>query len=352
MSGSSLDGLDVVYCEMRSEPNYSFKILASETITYPKEIQHILANIEVSILKDYENEHILFDEISSLGIKTFIEDNNIKKVDFIASHGHTIFHFPEKNITCQIGNGKTLVNELHIPVICNFRQADINAGGQGAPLVPIADVLFFPEYSACLNIGGIANISFEENGQRIGFDICAANQLLNFCANQIGLEFDDGGGMAKTGKINEDLLRELNGFDYFDLPFPKSMDNNFIREHFIPLLADNNIYPSDKLATVTEHIAYQISNIINRQIENKNIPKNIYSILVTGGGAFNTYLLKRIEQLCGIKITIPDATLIQYKEAVAMCLMGLLRWENKPNFLPSVTGARMAVSGGDIINVI
>jgi anhydro-N-acetylmuramic acid kinase len=351
MSGSSLDGLDVVYCEMRSEPNYSFKVLAFNTFPYPEEIQKIIANIEVSISKDYENEHVLFDELSSISIKTFMEDNNIEKPDFIASHGHTIFHFPEKNITCQIGNGKIMAKEINFPVICNFRQADMDAGGQGAPLVPIADVLFFPEYSACLNIGGIANISFDENGKRIGFDICAANQLLNFCAQQIGLEYDDEGSMARTGKINEALLRELNAFDYFDLPFPKSMDNNFIRDNFFPILSNYKIYPSDKLATTTEHIAYQISRIINKQIDSQNIPKNIYSLLVTGGGAYNSYLLRRIEQLCGIKITLPDNTTIQFKEAIAMCLMGMLRWENKPNFLPSVTGARIAVSGGDIVNV-
>lgn len=352
MSGSSLDGLDIVYCEMYSGEQFSFKVLASSTVPYSTEVQISLANMEVSILKDYTTEHDFFDAISAEMIKTFVEDNEISKIDFIASHGHTIFHFPEKNITCQLGNGKIIAKEMSCSVICNFRQADVDAGGQGAPLVPIADELFFPDYTACLNIGGIANISFVENGRRIGFDICAANQLLNFCANQIGLEYDDGGSMAKTGKVNEKLFAELNAFEFFELPFPKSMDNNFIRENFIPILSDSKIYPSDKLATVIEHIAFQISTIINRQIENNNIPKNIYSLLVTGGGAYNTFLLKRIEQLCGIKITLPENTLIQYKEAIAMCLMGLLRRENKPNFLPSVTGARIAVSGGDIVNAL
>jgi len=351
MSGSSLDGLDMVYCEMHSGLAFSYKVLASFTAPYNKEVQKYLTNMEVSILKDYTNEHIYFDTISAEMIKTFVEDNEITKLDLIASHGHTIFHFPEKNITLQLGNGEKIAEVMSCPVICNFRQADVDAGGQGAPMVPIADELFFHDYTACLNIGGITNISFLENGKRIGFDICAANQLLNFCANQIGLEYDDGGSMARTGKINEKLLNELNVFDFFNLPYPRSMDNNFIRDHFIPILSESKIHASDKLATTTEHIAYQISRIINRQIKNRNIPKNIYSLLVTGGGAYNSFLVRRIEQLCGIKISLPVNTLIQFKEAIAMCLMGMLRLENKPNFLPSVTGARIAVSGGDIVNL-
>ncbi len=350
MSGSSLDGLDIAYCRInaKEDETYNFEILNTATFQYESAFKQWLQNIPSDINKIYSDESIQFGNFCGEVINNFIRKYQILHVDFIASHGHTIFHYPKKKITCQIGDGKTIAQQTGINVIYNFRQADIDAGGQGAPLVPMADELFFSDYDACLNIGGIANISFKANNKRTGFDICAANQLLNFCASEIDLDIDIDGNCARQGIVDKQLLEVLNKFNYLEIPPPKSLDNNFIKSQLIPLLSKNRLSPNDKLATVTEHIAMQITKIITQQINNQLLQKETYNILVTGGGTYNKYLIDRIEKIGNIRINLPSDDLIQYKEAIAMCLMGVLRLRNKANFLPSVTGANYAVCGGEI----
>ncbi len=350
MSGSSLDGLDVACCRINAneDETYNFEILETATIQYKPGFKQWLMDIHADINKNYSEESIQFGNFCAETINNFIRDFQIHHVDFIASHGHTMFHYPEKKITCQIGDGNTIAQRTGINVIYNFRQADVDAGGQGAPLVPIADENFFSGYDACLNIGGIANISVKINDNRIGFDICAANQLLNFCAGEMNLDYDADGNFARQGSIYKPLLDRLNGLHYFKESPPKSLDNNFIKSQLIPMLAENKLSVNDKLATATEHIAIQISYVITKQIHNQLLKKEAYKLLVTGGGTYNKYLIERIEKMGNIRIHLPSDDLIQYKEALAICLMGVLRLRNKANFLPSVTGAKYAVCGGEV----
>ncbi len=348
MSGSSLDGLDMVYCAIENTGKYNFDLIVAETFEYDVRTKNYLKNIAADINKDYEKEHYFFAEITAEFINKFIEKNKINIVDFIASHGHTIFHYPENKKTLQIGDGKRIMELTGISTIYNFRQADIDAGGQGTPLVPVCDQMFFSNYDACLNIGGIANISYNIDGERLGFDICAANQLLNYCAAELNMQYDEDGKLASAGDVNDDLLEQLNDFDYFRKTPPKSLDNNHLQKYFFPLLDKFEIRVEDKLNTVVEHIAVQIAKMIMIHRKVDMIPKEDYNLLVTGGGAFNKYLIENIEIFSGIKIKLPDVEIIQFKEALAMALMGVLRWENNPNFLPSVTGANHAVCAGEI----
>lgn len=345
MSGSSLDGIDMAYCKIQINNPYTFTIIAAATFPFSNEEFMMLKNCSPDIHYNYQKEDVLFAKVSANAVNNFLQKNNLPKPDAIASHGHTVFHFPALGKTKQIGNGQLIANLTGCKVIYDFRSADVEAGGQGAPLVPLCDAIFFNNYHACLNIGGIANISFDTPTGRIGFDICGANQLLNYIAQTIDLPFDENGELAATGFVDEQLLSELNACTYFQLPYPKSLDNHFVRKYFIERITAANISVNDKLATATYHIAQQITKVIQQQ----NTLHENYQLLVTGGGAFNIYLIQLIEKLAGIKIILPTNEIIQFKEALAMCLMGVEKLQNKPNFLPSVTGARFAVSGGVVV---
>ncbi|MBC8048186.1 MAG: anhydro-N-acetylmuramic acid kinase [Fimbriimonadaceae bacterium] len=348
MSGSSLDGLDIAYCKITTGDIWKYKIIHAKSYPYNNEEKKFLFELPEKQKEELAKLDGLFAFTYGLMVLEFKKEFHFRKIDLIASHGHTVLHEPKNQITIQLGSGQTIATVTNKPVICNFREADVRAGGQGAPLVPICDEYFFSDYHACLNIGGIANISYREKGQRIGFDICAANQLLNALAGQINLPYDNKGAIAKKGNLNEKLYYFLNDYDYFFRKHPKSLDNKWIQGTFITLLNDADCSIEDKLRTVTEHIALQISKVILNQIKTQNIKTKKYRLLITGGGAYNTFLIKRIEKLSGLKLKLPDDETIQFKEAFAMCLMGILRIENKSNFLPSVTGAKHAVSGGDI----
>lgn len=346
MSGSSLDGLDIVYATIQLEPAPKFTILAAETISYASEVLNILQSISKAKEPLDKQTDIWFAEIMAAHILQFMRVHQIVQVDGIASHGHTTIHQPQAGITQQIGCPQTLANMLNLPVIGRFRQLDIDAGGQGAPLVPLCDDLFFSEYDACLNLGGIANISYRTQQGRIGFDICAVNQVLNYFAQQAGFAFDDNGHLAASGIVNQTVLTQLNALPFYQQPAPKSLDNAWAHASVIPLLRDAQLSAADALATATEHIAQQIANTIRNQPDARPIAQ--YTVLVTGGGAWNGFLIESICRKVGVTLHVPDATIVNYKEALAMALMGVLRIERKPNFLPSVTGARYAVSGGEI----
>lgn len=345
MSGSSLDGLDIAYCKFDIQENiFDFEIVQSITIPFPENIFHALqqAVTDSGIVQEAD---VLFGDFCGREVFKFLQNNNLILPDFIASHGHTIAHHPEKGFSLQIGNANDIRKHVSVPVINDFRITDIRAGGQGAPLVPMCDAMLFNDYDVCLNIGGIANISFVNNGKRFGFDICGANQILNSIANKLNMPYDDGGNIAATGKINQSLLQALNADKFLNKSFPKSLDNAYVQKHFISILDNFNVSLQDQMATATEHIAQQVSNVIQYSFPDSKQLK----ILVTGGGAYNTTLVNRIATLCNTQIQLPSDSIIQYKEALAIALMGVLRWKQLPNFFPSVTGAKTAVCGGEII---
>jgi anhydro-N-acetylmuramic acid kinase len=268
----------------------------------------------------------------------FIQKNDIQNIDAVSSHGHTILHQPQNGFTLQIGNLPEIATLINQKVVCNFRVQDVRLGGQGAPLVPIGDRILFSEYDYCLNLGGFSNISFEQNNQRIAFDISPVNTVLNFYANKLNLDYDDRGKISKSGKVNSDLLKDLNDLDYYKKTFPKSLGIEFVKEIVLPLIEDHSISIEDKMHTFTEHIAVQTAFILsNKKGE----------LLITGGGAYNDFLIERMQfHLPNIEIIIPDAKTLEYKEALIFGLLGVLKLRNEINVLSSVTGAKNDHSSG------
>lgn len=344
MSGTSLDGVDLVYVKINRDNGYTFNILKKISIIYSdiwKKTLQDAFNYSEAKLRDLD---INYGQFLGKLIHNFIVDHNINEVDFIASHGHTIFHKPDQGLTLQIGSGAEIAKECKLKVICDFRTQDVALGGQGAPLVPIGDLLFFNRYKFCLNLGGFANISFQKDQQRMAFDICPVNIVLNHYTRSIGLEYDDKGKIASHGKLQTDLLHELNNLPFYFEEMPKSLGNEFIVDTVLPLIDKFKLPVEGVLRTFIEHAAFQISEIINRN--SKFYSKTDASVLVTGGGAFNDFLLQRIQHFSKTKIVIPSKDIIDFKEALVFALLGVLKSEGEVNCLKTVTGAIKDHSSG------
>ncbi|MCM5661774.1 anhydro-N-acetylmuramic acid kinase [Galbibacter mesophilus] len=339
MSGTSLDGIDLVYVQFTKSEKWNFLVKHAETIDYNDEWRKVLKGAiylnEVELAELDKNYTKLLSEI----IQGFKSKNKISEVDFVASHGHTVFHKPEKGEAYQIGNLPMLADATEEKVVCDFRVADVKLGGQGAPLVPIGDKLLFGEYDYCLNLGGFANISFEENGVRKAFDICAVNTVLNHYVAKLDLPYDNKGELAATGTLHEGLLSELNDLAYYKKAFPKSLGIEWVESDVFPLIDSyNSLQVVDILRTYVEHASIQIANVVS-------VPSNV---LVTGGGAYNSFLIKRIKALSKAIIVIPNKNIVEFKEAIIFGLLGVLRIREEVNCLSSITGATKDHSSGQV----
>jgi anhydro-N-acetylmuramic acid kinase len=350
MSGTSLDGVDIAYCTFsRVEGKWNYIIEKATTIPYPIDWKTRLSELETQSALSFVRTDAEYGHYLGQIVREFLVKHNLHP-DFIASHGHTIFHQPERKLTSQIGKGSAIAAETGIPVICDFRSTDVALGGQGAPLVPIGDRLLFEKYTYCLNLGGFANISFEEDKIRIAFDVCPANIVLNDFASHFQKEFDEHGDIARIGSLFLPLLEALNKIEFYYNAPPKSLGKEWVIANIHPVLQQFNIPVRDKLRTFVEHIAIQIANVIkdyNQRLKrNDDIPPS--SVLITGGGAFNDFLVERIRTLTPIEIVLPDSVTINFKEALIFAFLGVLRWEVKINCLKSCTGASRDNSGGAI----
>ncbi len=340
MSGTSLDGLDIAACRFDIAGNtFHYRIEAAETLDYPEEWKNKLQyapalSPDKLLLLDKEYGEFLGRESAR-----FIEKHKLHP-DLVASHGHTVFHRPEKGITRQIGMGNEIRKQLDWPVVYDFRSGDVALGGQGAPLVPIGDKLLFPQYAACVNIGGFANISLCRNGKRIAWDISPANIVMNPVARQQGLDYDKDGEMARRGNLNEALLQELDNLEFYNISPPKSLGKEWVESNFQPIVQKYKLKAEDLLRSLSEHVARQIANSL-KEVKGP--------VLITGGGAYNRFLMERIRDLSKIQIEHASPLLIEYKEALIFALMGVLRIRNEINILSSVTGANRDHSGGVII---
>jgi anhydro-N-acetylmuramic acid kinase len=345
MSGTSLDGLDVVYCVFDKENKWTFTVMQGKTFGYDTNWKKRLSSADQLSGLELALLHVELGQYHGTCVKSFIDEFSVQ-ADFVGSHGHTIFHQPEKSLTLQIGSAPHIAAQCGLPVVADFRTLDVALGGQGAPLVPIGDKLLFGEYDGCLNLGGIANISFQgknENIETQAFDICTCNMALNALAQLANKEYDDGGKMARAGVVDENLLNELNSFSFYKLPSPKSLGKEFYDEHMVPVLSKYAISVEDKMRTIVEHIAIQIAEVLNQQKEGK--------VLVTGGGAHNDFLLEKMRGKTSHTLVKPDSATIDFKEAIIFAFLGLLRWCNEVNTLRSVTGAVCDSVGGCIYNV-
>jgi anhydro-N-acetylmuramic acid kinase len=358
MSGSSLDGLDIAFVEFNETAGkWKYEIKCAACIEYGNEWSQKLKNAISLSARDYQLLHTQYGRFVGERVNEFIEKFQLEHtVNLIASHGHTTFHFPEKRMTHQLGDGAAIAAETQLPVVSDLRSIDVAFGGQGAPIVPLGEKLLFPDYHYFLNIGGIANITLNSKATNnedshlhadkiTAFDVCAANRVLNMLAAEKNKQYDDGGKMASEGKINEELLSKLNANEYYLLPYPKSLANSFGTDIIFPLIRNYNLATEDSLRTYVEHIAIQIKNSLQSRFSNTAIQQ----LMVTGGGAFNQFLIQRISaHLAEInfEIFIPENDVVIYKEALIMALLGTLRWREQYTVLSSVTGASRDCIGG------
>lgn len=340
MSGTSLDGIDLVYTSFTFDTKWHFEIIFGDTVSY--DLAWLKKLKDLVLFSESELKQIDVDYTSYLAgvINDFIVKYDIKDIDAVCSHGHTALHQPEKKLTYQIGNQPVLANLLQQTVVCDFRVQDVELGGQGAPLVPIGDALLFSEFDYCVNLGGFANMSTKINNQRIAYDICPVNIVLNYYVKQLGFDFDDEGKIASSGIINNDLLEKLNDLDFYKEPYPKSLGLEWVYTNTIPIIESFKLEIKDILRTFVEHIAFQISEEINN--------KNNASVLITGGGVYNKFLIDRLKAHTSNPIVIPSKTIIEFKEALIFGFLGVLKLRGEINCLQSVTGALYDHSSGNI----
>lgn len=343
MSGTSCDGLDIALCTFsrKNELDWSYVLSCSKTVNYTRELELKLKQAIHCSSVELCQLDIVFAKFMAFEVNKFIAENNLKREDItaIASHGHTVFHQPEKGFTKQIGCGETMAYHTGIKVINNFRQKDIAAGGQGAPLVPIGDKLLFNRKAqAFLNIGGFCNISILNN-EVIAFDVCPGNLPLNKTIERIGKQYDKNGDEARAGSINKSMLQKLNSIPYYSQNPPKSLGLEWLEEHFLSLLSID-LPTQDLLCTIIEHIAMQIARTLNEYDVNR--------LMISGGGTNNGFLIERIKAHFSGDVYIPDIEVIEYKEAIIFGLLGALNLAGQPNCLSSVTGASKNVIGGEI----
>lgn len=340
MSGTSLDGLDIAYCSFKWQNNqWQYRLMQAETIPYSSWWKKRLETIFEGSAEDYAKTHVDFGHYCGQEVLLFMEKHAISDVHLIASHGQTVFHNPQQQYTSQIGDLSAINAVTKLPVVGDFRSKDIALGGQGAPLVPIGDRFLFSEYVSCINLGGFANTSYELNGARIAFDICPVNIALNHFCQMLNVPFDKDGNIARQNNIHHDCLSRLNHLNYYHLTPPKSLGREWMEDTFLPILLNEELGPEDAIATCTEHAAY----ILGKSLKpGKN--------LITGGGAYNTYLIELIQKYAPLdaKIHLPESNIIEFKEALIFAFLGVLRMLGEPNVLKSVTGAKMDHSSGAI----
>jgi len=338
MSGTSMDGLDLAFCSFENNnKQWIFDIHQAETVPYPNEWLTSLNSARELSDEDLYELSLLYGRYLSDCVVAFIDKYELEDVDFIASHGHTIHHKPSEGITVQIGDGNVISNQTKLPVVYDFRIQDVELGGQGAPLVPVGDILLFSEYQACLNLGGFANISFDYEGSRVAFDISPINIVLNYLTRKVGRDYDFGGEMASKGQIIPALLEQLNALDYYNMPIPKSLGIEWVEMNLYPLLL-KSYEVNDMLLTVVIHVSQQVSQVLNQY--------DIQNILVTGGGVYNTYFMDKLRAVSVSSVIVPDDIVVEFKEALIFGFMGVLRMDNRINVLKSVTGANQDHSSG------
>lgn len=340
MSGTSLDGLDIALCEFEEVgAGLNYKILKSDTIPYSSDQKNKMRSLPYLNVENYFKLHHQFGKFVGKEVSRFLADVK-EKPAAVASHGHTVFHQPQKGYSTQIGCGATIAAYSGLTTICDFRSLDVALNGQGAPLVPIGDELLFGKYQSCLNIGGIANISFKKNDSRVAFDICIANMAFNYFAQLNGSDYDKDGIGAKTGTLNENLFNELNNLEFLKLKGAKSIGREWFENEFLYIVQKTKLPVNDILNTLVHHTAYQIALVLN---ENK-----LNDVFITGGGAHNTFLIEALQKYYTNKVIIPDLTTVNYKEALIFALLGYLRLNGQTNTLSSVTGAKRNSIGGAV----
>jgi anhydro-N-acetylmuramic acid kinase len=350
MSGSSLDGLDIALVQLTEvRGKWEYEIRVAECLPYEPEWIDQLSGATRLPAREYLLLHSRYGHYTGQKVNEFIAKHQLDhQVHFVASHGHTTFHIPSEKMTAQLGEGAAIAAVTGLPVISDLRAMDVALGGQGAPIVPVGEQLLLPGYQYYLNLGGIANISSRAEDGFTAFDICPCNRVLNALAAELGREYDEDGALAAGGVTDKALLEALNALPYYQQPWPKSLANEFGTGTVLPLIQRSRLSVQGRLNTFTNHIAIQVANAV-KLLQQGQTPAEDQQLLITGGGAFNGYMVKLLQQQLEpykVKVVVPDEQTIKYKEALIMALIGALRWRQEPNVLSSVTGAQKDSVGG------
>ncbi len=343
MSGSSLDGLDLaqVKFEFTPEKEVIWDLQNFETVPLPDPIRNMLLDPESLGSEEITDLDLEFGRFVGNEIKQWIGK---AEVDLISSHGHTVFHQPDKQLTLQIGSGRLIHQLTGIPTVCDFRKGDVLLGGQGAPLVPVGERDLFKGYDAYINLGGIVNVSIFDKGElRSAFDIAPFNQVANHFAEKLGSTMDENGSMAERGEIIETQLENWNRLSFYAQKPPRSLGREWVISNFLDKNTEFQV--EDLLATFYEHVKLQVEAVLAGGNGNKKV-------MLSGGGAKNSYFVKRLETIPGLKLHIPDPEIVDFKEAIVFAYLGLLRVRGEKNIFAAATGASRDSIGGDLFGKI
>lgn len=354
MSGTSMDGADLALCRVESDgARWTASVQVAETFPYDEKWRVRLSQLRYQNADIYVKTDVFYGRYLGELVNAFIKKTG-ETPDLVASHGHTIFHNPDGLITSQIGDGATLNATCGIPVVSNFRRADVALGGQGAPLAGLGDEILFPEYDVCLNLGGFSNISASLEGKRVAFDVSPCNIVLNRIARELGQAYDQDGMIAESGQIIYPLLERLDAVPFYSKTGPKSLGREWINREFWHIVRDFDQEPAaDRMKTLVVHIARQIGAAVSNILPDHGAGRKI---LATGGGAHNLTLIDHLRAETEADVVVPDALTVDYKEALIFALLGAMRVKNRTNTLNTATGARSPwISGsldGDFSNLI
>lgn len=343
MSGSSLDGLDMCLANFDFDSHrWHFSIESSHTQPYPDELVDKLRVAHLAPVADVQMLDARLGHFFAQAVDSFLAGKT--KPQLISSHGHTIVHDPTAGFTLQIGGAAYLAAKTRLPVVSDFRTADVALGGQGAPLVPFGDDLLFSSYAACLNLGGIANVSLRQGEQRLAWDMAFCNMVLNHFSQKLGHPYDEGGALAASGNYLPELNERLQAWAYYHRLAPKSLGREDFERDLLPLLEMGSPTPRDVLRTYTQHLAQYLGTTLTARCPKGNV-------LVTGGGAFNSYLMQSMQQATPLQLLVPDAEVVAQKEALIFAFLGLLRYLHQTNVYSSVTGSSADHSAGVILDL-
>jgi len=336
MSGTSGDGLDLAVVSFPSTTNESYQLIEGITLPYPPHWQKRLTfqdQISGSDLLRLNHDYGVY---TANLIKEYLRQTPYP-ISLIALHGHTYLHQPALGITYQLGCGPEVSQICGITTVSDFRTADVSLGGQGAPLVPIGDKFLFAEYDGCLNLGGFANLSILNREPILACDLAPANLIMNHLSKREGLPFDKDGEIAAQGQIIPQLLETLRSLPYFREKPPKSLGREWLEVEFLPLFAERR-GTTDLMATAVAFLVEQVTEYCQSY--------GLQRVLVTGGGAFNRFLIQQLQQQRPKTFEIPGPKLIEYKEALLFAWLGMRRIQEKINVWASVTGAAVNHSAG------
>lgn len=363
MSGTSLDGIDA--CLVKISNSLSVEVIDTYSLDYPHDVKELImacAN-NIANTSDICFLNFVVGELFAKCANELLNKSGISKdkIDFISSHGQTVFHIPEDRTidnvvtksTLQIGDISVISERTGILTIGDFRTKDIAAGGLGAPLVPFADEILFgkDKNRAIQNIGGISNVTvLSKDMDTFAFDNGPGNMLIDYFSNKLfSVPFDKEGELASLGNIDEEWLKILLSESYYsDVP-PKTTGRELFSKEYAEKIfkfAPKNKY--DVLATITNLTAKTIFDSYNNFI----LPKvSIDEIVLGGGGVYNKTLVRYLkDNFNGIIIKTHEDFRIQskFKEAIAFALLGYHTFNRKPNNIPSCTGATKQVIMGKI----